>query len=56
MKASQLDTLRQLAASFRSAIVEARNLASLSPDDMARLARQLAVIEQRMPAFAAPPA
>src|SRR6476660_838984 len=29
----------------------AQNLASLSVDDMARLARQLAAIEQRMPAF-----
>jgi hypothetical protein len=34
----------------------AENLASLSADDRARLARQLVAIEQRMPAFAAPPA
>ena len=34
----------------------AQNLASMSADDMSRLARQLAAIEQRMPAFAAPPA
>ena len=34
----------------------AQNIASMSADDMARLARQLAAIEQRMPAFAAPPA
>jgi hypothetical protein len=34
----------------------AQNLASLSADDMARLARQLAAIEQRMSAFAAPSA
>ncbi len=33
----------------------AQNLASLSADDMARLARQLAAIEQRMPAFTSPP-
>jgi hypothetical protein len=34
----------------------ATHLASLSADDTARLARQLAAIEQRMPADAAPPA
>jgi hypothetical protein len=32
----------------------AENLASLSADDMARLTRQLAAIEPRMPAFATP--
>jgi hypothetical protein len=34
----------------------AENLASLSADEMARLVRQLTAIEQRMPAFVAPPA
>jgi hypothetical protein len=32
------------------------HLAALSADEMARFARQLAAIEQRLPAFAAPPA
>jgi len=36
--------------------VAAKNLASLSVDDMARLTRQLAAIEQRMPGFTAAPA
>ena len=34
----------------------AENLASSSADEMARLVRQLTAIEQRMPAFVAPPA
>lgn len=42
-----------LTAFARETAAEA--LASMSPDDIARLARQLAAIEQRMPAFAAPP-